>query len=197
MKIVLDVYDEMLNGEKNVFKLPTVKAAMPFIIELTNWLLERFNRGGYYQDIALKVYMILPALFLQKPSKNSKTKDHCRKLDERMTAWKEGRIMDLFQEGQTIQARMTASKPRSSEDESRTFAKFINQGKVNAALKMLSDSELGIHKVNKELQAKHPKLSTLTENTRLNGPINHILPSYFDSINEAMIFKATTLIKGA
>ena len=145
------------------------------------------------------VYMILHALLLQKPSKNSKAKDHCRKLDERITAWKEGRIMDIFQEGRTIQSRMTTSKPRSSEDEALTFAKFINQGKVNAVLKMLSDSE--IHEVNKgvlkELKAKHQKPSTITENTLLNGPINHTLPSYFDSINEAMIFKATTLIKGA
>ena len=182
---------KLLNGEKNLFKLPTGKAAKSFIVELTNWL-ERFNRGGHYHDIALKVYMILPALLLQKPSKNSKAKDHCRKLDERITAWKEGRIMDLLQEGRTIQARMIASKLRTSEDEARTFAKFINQGKVNAALKMLSDSEIGVHEVNKdvlkELQAKHPKPSIITENTLLNGPINHILPSYFDSIHEGNDF---------
>ena len=44
---------------------------------------------------ALKVHMILPSLLLQKPNHNSKAKDHTKKLEERLSTWKGGRIMDL------------------------------------------------------------------------------------------------------
>ena len=75
------------------------------------------------------------------------------------------------------------------------------QGKINAAVKMLSNWNLGIHsvddKVLKELQIKHPDPSHVKEGTLLHGPINRVLPSYFDSIDEAMALKAASLTKGA
>ena len=74
------------------------------------------------------------------------------------------------------------------------------QGKVNAALKMLSNSDVGVHTVDEtileELQKKHPNPSPITEHTLLHGPINQVLPSYFDNIDEQMVFKAASLTKG-
>ena len=75
------------------------------------------------------------------------------------------------------------------------------KGKVNAALKMLTDSHIGVHQANEEvlstLREKHPHPSPITENTLLNGPVNSVLPCYFDSIAETMIYKAASLTKGA
>ena len=74
------------------------------------------------------------------------------------------------------------------------------QGKINAAVKMLSNSSIGIHsvddKVLKDLQNKHHDLSPIKEGTLLHGPVNRVLPSYFDSIDEAMVLKAERLTKG-
>ena len=150
----------------------------------------------------MKVYFILPCLILQKPSKESKAKDHCKKLEERMKIWKDGNIQDLLRESRVIQQRLKESKRRSNEDTAKIFAKLVFQGKINAALKLLSsENENGVHDINdeiiKELQDKHPSPSPIAENTLLQGPVDRVLPSYFDNINESMVLKATSLTKGA
>ena len=157
-KLVDNVYNEI---RKNLFKLPSGKAAKSFIIELTTWL-DHFNRNTEFQAIALKVYMVLSSLLLQKPSR--------KKLEERLQLWNEGRLDQLLQEGRTIQKRLKKSKGRSAEDSARTFAKLIFQEKINAALKFLSsDYDNGVHEINDEilieLQNKHPEPSKITENT--------------------------------
>ena len=75
VKTIHRVYDEIVQWRKNLFKLPSGNATKIFIRELTSWL-EHFNRDSEYKSIALKVYMILPSLLLQKPTSNSKVKDH-------------------------------------------------------------------------------------------------------------------------
>ena len=74
-------------------------------------------------------------------------------------------------------------------------------GKIDAAVKMLSNWSTGIHsvddKVLKELQNKRSDPSPVKEGTLLNGLINQVLPSYFDSIDKAMVLKAASLTNGA
>ena len=79
-----------------------------FLRELTSWL-EHFNCDLEYKYIALKVYMILPSLVLEKPTRKSKVKDHTKKLEERLSTWKGGRIMDLVKGGRIIQERIRSS----------------------------------------------------------------------------------------
>ena len=54
-------------------------------------------------------------------------------------------------------------------------------GKINDAVKMLSNWNIGRHwvddKLLKELQNKHPNPSPIKEGTLLHGPINRVLPS--------------------
>ena len=73
------VYDEIEQWSKNLFKLPSGNIAKMFIRELTSWL-EYFNRDSEYKFYALKVYMIPSSLF-QKPTHNSKAKDHTKELE--------------------------------------------------------------------------------------------------------------------
>ena len=200
-KLVDNVYNEITQWRKNLFKLPSGKAAKSFIIELTTWL-DHFNRNTEFQAVALKVCMVLPSLLLQKPSRESKAKDHIKKLEERLQLWNEGRLGQLLQEGRTIQKRLKTSKGRNAEDSARIFAKLIFQGKINAALKFLSsDYDNGAHEINDEilieLQNKHPEPSKITENTLLFGPVQTVLPSYFDCIDETMVKNATRLTKSA
>ena len=145
--------------------------------------------------------MILPVLLLQKPSKTSKSKEHNIKLEYRLRLWKAGNIDDLIREGRAIQQKLQISKRNNKRDEAKIFSNLMMQGKINAALKMLSDSDIGVHTMDdnviKELQNKHPKPAEISDGTLLYGPINKVLPTYFDSINEDMVRKASNLTKGA
>ena len=48
----------------------------------------------------------------------------------------------------------------------------------------------------KELQNKHPHPSPIKEGALLHGPINRVLPSYFGSIDEAMVLIAGSRVPG-
>ena len=77
------------------------------------------------QGIALKVFMVLPGIILQKPTKDSKAKEHLRKVESRMALWKEGKIEELLREGVKIQQRLSSSKKRNPEDTDLIFSKLM------------------------------------------------------------------------
>ena len=118
---------------------------------------------------------------LQKPFKTSKTGEHCKKLEERLAAWKDDRIDELIQESRSYQRRLSSNERSNKEDKAETFAKLVFQGKINAAMKLLTDIDVGVHKVDdtilNELQQKHPQPAPLTSDVLLNGPVNCVLPS--------------------
>ena len=111
-----------------------------------------------------------------------------KKLEERLSTWKEGRIMDLVKEGRIIQERIRSSCQRVSKDYAKIFANLMMQGRVSLALKILtSDPCVGVHKINDDvinaLKQKHPKPSPILKN--------------IDNIDEEMVSKASSLTKGA
>ena len=110
-----DAYNTIIKWRLNMMKLPTGKAAKEFVSELTTWL-EHFNKNTEFAPIALKVYHTLPSLLLQKPSKNSKAKEHLKKLEERLALWKNGDIATLLKECNIIQQNLTSRKQRSPEN---------------------------------------------------------------------------------
>ena len=76
------------------------------------------------------------------------------------------------------------------------------QGKVNAALKMLtSNSDNGVHSIDDiildELKIIHPIPAPNQSETLLLSPINYLATTYFDDIDETMIYKASGMTKGA
>ena len=113
---------------------------------------------------------------LQKPSKTSKSQKHCKTLEHRLAAWKDGRIDELIQECRTIQRRFSSNQRRNKENKAKTFAKLVFQGKINAAMKLLTYTDAGLHKVDdtilNKLQQKHPQPVPLTSDRLLNGPVN-------------------------
>ena len=66
--------------KKILFKLPSGKTPELFINELTTWLEHCDNNSGF-QNIALKMFIVLPSLVLQTQSKKSKAKGHGQKVD--------------------------------------------------------------------------------------------------------------------
>ena len=61
------------------------------------------------KDIAFKAIMIMPNLLLQKPSKNSKVKDHLKAL-ERRESWISGNLLELLKKAKTIQKSLRFKK---------------------------------------------------------------------------------------
>ena len=177
-----NIYDGIVHWRKNLFKLPSGTAGRSFISLLTNWL-DHFNCGNEFRRIALKVFMVLRCLLLQKPSCQSKSKDHSKKLEERQQLWNEGRIDELMRENRNIQESPVNSTNRIPEDSPHNFIKLMWQGKVRAALKLLNyDYDNGVLKVDdnvlKYLQKKHPKPAPIKEVSLLKGPIYKIPASY-------------------
>ena len=63
--IINRVYNDITTWRKNVFLVPTGKQGKLFINLLTFWI-EQFNINSSFKGIALKTYMVLPSLLLQK-----------------------------------------------------------------------------------------------------------------------------------
>ena len=106
----------------------------------------------------------MPALLLQKPSRKSKAKDHKIALEKRMKLWEEGKILELLQEGKTIQDRLINSTNRNTsiKDTSRKFIERMSKGNVNGAIKLPGDNMVnGIIPLTKgtleKLKEKHPE----------------------------------------
>ena len=121
---ITNIYEECVKWRKNLFKLPSGAAAKEFIKELAFWV-EQFNRSTEFQGIALKVYMVLPNLLLQKPDAKSKSAAHLAKLKERLALWKTGNIDILVRECRHIQKKLSKSKRKTSEDADRIFSLLL------------------------------------------------------------------------
>ena len=96
--------------------------------------------------IALKAAMIMPALLLQKPHPRLRAKDHTIHLDRRLQLWKEGNFENLMEEGRTIQnqfSRRHHHQSKSAQQTARTFVKLMMEGRVKAALRLISNDNNG------------------------------------------------------
>jgi hypothetical protein len=132
-----EIYNEIVDFRRNLFNVPSWNTGKEFIKELTYWI-KQFNANSALNSVALKTYMILPTLILQKPSAKSKARDHTRAIERRMELWKKGEIESLLTEIRFIQKKFRSStKPRDSEEVSKVFAKLVFQGKLTAAVKFL------------------------------------------------------------
>ena len=193
-------YEEIVHWRKNLFSLPTCKLGRNFTKELSTWL-QHFNNDTEYQCVAVKTFMVLPALLLQKPSAKSKTKEHKALLEQRLYLWREKDITKLLKEGRTIQRRLMKSVQKPTVDTARVFSKLMFEGKVTAAVRMLCEQDSkGVLPMSDEtlaqLKKKHPEPAGLEAETLLHGPIAEVDDSYYNGINGDMIFRAAKFTNG-
>ena len=87
--------------KKNLFLLPTGKVGKLFIDELTK-LFNAWIVDSPLKKKAMKAAMIMSSLLLQKPSKESKSKDQLKALEQTMELWQSGDILELLQESLMI-----------------------------------------------------------------------------------------------
>ena len=199
---ITKAYDEIVHFRRNIFNIPSGRAGKNFIGELTYWL-KQFNCNSDLNSIALKAFMVLPPLILQKPSATSKSKEHSAAIERRLALWRQGDLNLLMKEVRFIQDRfVTSKKIRSTDDISRVFARLVLQGKLSAAIKFLDkESSAGLLDPSPEilegLKEKHPPASEVKDESLLNGPVDRVPPSIYDLINEQMIYDAAMRTKGS
>ena len=155
------VYDKVVFWRKNIFLLPSGRSGKLYIEETTR-LINSWTRNSPLQDVAFKAMMVMPNLLLQKPSRNSKSRDHLEALERRLHLWKERELTELLIEGETIQKSLSDSKRTTTIAElSKQFKNYMKKGNVNAALKLLTNNmkdgilPLNIQALN-SLKEKHP-----------------------------------------
>ena len=129
-----NAYEKIVYWRKNLFLLPIGAAGKRFINKMTR-MINAWVYDTPIKNIALKALHVMPALLLQKPSKNSKSKDHLKSLERRFEIWKEGKLNELYEEGKAIQDRLKLDG--SPNDVAKILKKFkfqMQKGNVNGAL---------------------------------------------------------------
>ena len=138
---ITSAYAEAVHWRRNSFMVPSGKAGKDFVRELTR-LFSAYAEGTALEPVALKAAMVMSLLLLQNPHSTSKSKEHTHCLERRLRSWSLGDIEALMNEGRTIQLHLPLSRPLNHTQEqrqARTFAHLMFQGKVRAALRLVSD----------------------------------------------------------
>ena len=121
------------------------KAGMAFVRELSR-MFRAYADGSALERMAMKAAMTMPALLLQKPHHRSKAKDYTLCLERRLRLWSDGNLDELLDEGRTFQRKFTRNQPNqenSSTQTARFFAKLMMEGKVRAALRLVTENKNG------------------------------------------------------
>ena len=145
----------------------------------------------------MEALMVLPTLLLQKASFTSKSKDNVETLKRRLNQWKDGQAEKLLVEGKTIQERLfqDSAKNQSSDRKATLFAQFMEDGKVNKALKLLESSNKGgILPLTEEtfevLLEKHLKASEASNDLLIEEEVQNVHPVIYDSTDSEMVIDA-------
>ena len=123
------------------------------------------------ESIALRAAMLMPILLLQKPHARSKTKEHIKCLERRLTLWKSADIDALIREGRIIQSqfRKSTAKRNCNEEQRITqqFSKLMMQGKVKAAIRLLDNENNGgtlpLYNIIQSGNAQHTATTTVRD----------------------------------
>ena len=195
------IYEKIVYWRRNLFLLPTGKAGTQYIDE-TSRLMNAWLHHSPLKDVAFKAIMIMPSILLQKPKKDSKTKDHIAALERRLKLWQFGNLIELFKEAETIQKGLKSSTNiKTLVEISKQFAKQMNKGNVNGAIKLLTNKmQNGVLPLNNEtlnlLKQKHPQPSPATAEVLLPDVPEKVHPIKFENINADTARNAVTKTKG-
>ena len=213
IQAVTAAYEEIIHWRRNLFLTPSGKAGKLFVSEMAR-LFRAYGEGSALESIALKAAMIMPALLLQKPYTSSKAREHATCLQRRLISWKEGDIDILICEGCTIQKHLRQATGRRNDDQrvTRIFTKLMFEGKVRAAMRVLSVEGKGASlpldgvlttgdqsnvTVRDELAKKHPPGQPADSNNVLDARNSDVHPVLYECIDGAAIPKAAIRTNGS
>ena len=163
---------KIVHWKQNLFMMPNGAPGKKYIEEITR-LLKLWIQDLLLKSIALKAIHIMPALLLQKPSKNLKLKDHL--VSETFKIMGRRNISNLVHEGETIQERMKINvKGMNIEKISLKFKNMMSKGNVKRVLKLLTENMSNrILPLNDEilemLKQKYPEANESLQEALLQG----------------------------
>lgn len=209
-------YAEAVHWRRNVFQVPSGREGKDFVSELAR-LIGGYADASALEPVAIKAAMTLPLLVLQKPSANSTAKDHSAILGRRLRAWKNGEIDSLVTEGRVLQKHLQSTGRKTRENDAkggmaRAFARLMFEGRVRAALRLLSDSNSGGVlnlddmidglSVREILKRKHPDAApadpeTLLQMDDCDETLLESHPVLFERIDGKLIRSVALTIQGA
>ena len=200
-KLINSSYEQVVYWRKNLFMLPSGRSGKSFIREVTR-LLNAWVEDSPLGEVSMKAVHVMPALLLQKPSRNSKSKDHVRALERRMNLWQRGEIDALVNEAKTLQARLPKpTEKKTIQTISKQFKEKMEKGDVHGAIKLLTNNMSGgvlplDEPTIQLLKEKHPIGRDTNESYLLQGPVQEVNPIIFDAIDEQMVMKAALATQG-
>ena len=138
------IYDKKVFWRKNLFLLSTGSASKKCMDETTR-LTHEWLQYLPMKDICFEAIMLIANLLLQKPPRNSQSKDHLSALECRFELWKKGELEDLLLERETIQASLKSlRKPSSVAEISKKYLKkfkdHMSRSNVNIAMNLATNN---------------------------------------------------------
>ena len=133
-------YSEIVHWRNNLFRVPTGKAGKAFVKEVAR-LFRAFADSSALESVAMRAAMVMLVLLIQKPHQRSRQKEHTKHLERRLKLWSDGDIDALLNEGRTIQTEFKhhfRQQNTNNTQTARNFAKLVMEGKMRAALRLLS-----------------------------------------------------------
>jgi hypothetical protein len=108
-------------------------------------LFRSFSRGNPLGHVALKVIGIMSHLLLQRPHSKSTCNENKQHLLRRMSLWLAGDIPALLSEARMLHAQFLRRQPRTArpDDLRRRFTNLMLNGKVNAAIRLVTEQGKG------------------------------------------------------
>ena len=165
--------------------------AKQFVTELSS-LLQSYGASDARESISLSAAMTMPSFLLQKHHPKSTSKEHVQVLARRLDEWKKDNVSSLLHEGRCIQQRLKPRKGKTNfkdDDLVKFFAKFMRQGKVRAAIRLLLKHEAGILNLNEksdaqnELTGKHSNKAPIMKEAIITDHfVKEFHPVIFESI---------------
>ena len=130
-------------------------------------------------------------------------KEHSQCFSRRLTQWELGKFDELLQEASVIQAKLTTNlKGLNEERLAKTFAKFVLEGKINAAMELLDQQSIrGVlplpQSTINELKWKHAEASQAHPSLLIDGQPPFVDPIMFQNITESTIANAALRTRGS
>ena len=101
----------------------------------------RIDKRFTAEKCRIKAVMITPSLLLQKPSKDSRAKDHTKALERRLKLCTDGHLTGLLKEGETMQSSLKhVDAPKTIAQLSKMFVEQMQKGNVDSAIKLITNN---------------------------------------------------------
>jgi hypothetical protein len=201
-KYITDSYEEVVYWKKNLLEIPSGAIGCSFVNETVK-LFNCYTKGSPLELISLKAVAVMSHLLLQRPHKKSSVSENKEHLKRRIDLWLSGDIPALIDEARTLQSRLkTNTIPMKTEQLTRNFTNLMLNGKVNAALRLITEQGKGSvlpinDEVRKMLQEKHPPAEPLDASSVINGNHLSVDPIIFAGITGERIRNCALRTQGA